>query len=205
MVEKFKLKLEVRKGEDKPNQLRRAGKIPATLYGPGVASENVQIDAREFSRLPAAAYSHVVDLEGPKGGVSALIRHVQRSHTSNEVLNVEFYRVAADRKITVTVPIKFVGVSPAVALGGNIVENFTEAEIECLPSDIPDAIEVDMAQIKELDHGIHFGEIKTPKGVSILNPLEEVVVRVVTKKAATEETPAAGGEGAAATPAASAS
>lgn len=180
-MEKFKLKLETRQGT-KPNQLRAAGKIPGTLYGPGTPSENVQVDAREFSRLPVAAYSHVIELETGKGSVSALIRHVQRSHTSNEVLNIELYRVAADRKITVTVPLKFVGHSPAVALGGMVQENFTEAEIECLPGDIPDSIQVDMEMIKELDHGIHFGEIKLPKGVAILNPAEEVVVRVLPKK-----------------------
>lgn len=189
-MEKFKLKLEARE-ERKPNQLRRAGKIPATLYGPGVESENVQVDARDFSRLPAGAYSHIVELALPKGNVSALIRNVQRSHTNHEVLNVEFYRVAADRKITVTVPIKFIGISPAVALGGQIVENFTEAEIECFPNDIPDAIEVDMAKITELDHGIHFGELQPSKSVKILNPAEEVIVRVVTPKAAAAEETAA--------------
>lgn len=198
-MEKFKLQLETRQGT-KPNQLRRTGKIPATLYGPGTASENVQVDEREFSRLPVAAYSHVIELDTGKGSVSALIRHVQRSHTSNEVLNVEFYRVAADRKITVTVPLKFVGHSPAVTLGGAVQEQFTEAEIECLPGDIPDSIEVDMANITEIDHGIHFGELKLPKGVSILNPAEEVIVRVVAKKTdagAKEEAPAAGAPAAA--------
>lgn len=201
MVEKFKLKLEAR-GAEKPNQLRRAGKIPATIYGPGVPSENVQVDAREFSRLPAGAYSHVVDLQGEKGNIAALIRHVQRSHTSHEVLNVEFYRVAADRKITVTVPIKFVGSSPAVQAGGQIMENFTEAEIECLPGDIPDFIQVDVSRITEMDHGIHFGELDLPKNVQVLNPSEEVVVRVVSPKTTEEAAPAEATPAAAAAPAA---
>jgi large subunit ribosomal protein L25 len=186
MVEKFKLKLEGREGSLKPNQLRRTGKIPATLYGPGTPSENVQIDAREFSRLPVGAYSHVVELDSGKGAVPALIRHVHRSHTSFEVLNVEFYRVAADRKITVTIPIKFVGVSPAMTLGGQIVENFSDCEIECFPGDIPDNLTIDMATITELDQGIHFGELKLPHGITILNPAEEVIVRIVPKKAEAE-------------------
>jgi large subunit ribosomal protein L25 len=194
-MEKFKLKLEAREGQ-KPNQLRRTGKIPATVYGPGVASENMQVDAREFSRLPAAAYSHVVELEAGKGGnIAALIRHVQRSHTSNEVLNVEFYRVNKDRKITVTVPLKFVGTSPAMTLGGQIMENFTDAEVECLPNDIPDAIEVDMTMIKELDQAIHFGQIKLPPDVKILNPTEEVVVRINSPKVSSDTPAAAAGGG----------
>jgi large subunit ribosomal protein L25 len=181
-MEKFKLKLEARETA-KPNQLRRAGKIPATMYGKGQQSENYQIDAREFSRLPAAAYSHIIEFESGKGNVSALIRHVQRNHTSKEVLNVELLRVAADRKLTVQVPLKFVGVAPAAGLGGVVQENFSEAEIECLPGDIPDAIEVDMTMLEQIDEVIHFSQIKAPKGVTILNPAEEVVVRVVAKKA----------------------
>lgn len=185
-MEKFKLKLEARDGS-KPNKLRRSGKIPATIYGPGVPSESAQVDARDFSKLPSAAYSHVLELEGAKGNVSALIRHVQRSHTSLEVLNIEFYRVNADRKITVTVPIKFIGHSPAVTLGGLVQENFTEAEVECLPGNIPDFIEVDMSTLVELDHGIHFADLKLPPNVTILNPAEETIVKIVAPKAVAED------------------
>lgn len=189
-MEKFKLKLEAR-ANSKANALRREGKIPATLYGPGVPSENVQVDAREFSRLPVAAYSHIVELQGANGATSALIRHVQREHTNSKVLNIEFYRVAADRKLTVTVPLKFVGTSPAVQAGGVLQENYTAAEIECLPGDIPDNIPVDISLIKEVDHGVHFGELQVPKGIVILNPHEEVVCRVVSPKAGAEEPKAA--------------
>jgi large subunit ribosomal protein L25 len=182
-MEKFKLQLEARTGEVKPNQLRRDGKIPATLYGPGVPSENVQVDAREFSRLPGAAYSHIVELQTAKGQTAALIRNVHREHTSHRVLNVEFYRVAADRKITVSVPLSFVGASSAVHAGGIFQENYSAAEIECFPGDIPDSLPVDISMIKEIDNGIHFGELTVPTGVIILNPHEEVVCRVVAPKA----------------------
>ena len=194
-MDKFKLKLEAR-NNTKPNQLRREGKIPATVYGPGAPSESTAVNAREFSRLPAAAYSHIIELEAAKGPVSAVVRNVQRDYTNNKVLNIEFYRVASDRKLTVTVPLKFVGVSPAVQLGGQILESFTDCEIECFPQDIPDVIEVDMTKILELDHGIHFGDLNVPASVKILNPPEEVIVRVNAPKAGSE-TPAA-----AATPAA---
>jgi large subunit ribosomal protein L25 len=189
MVEKFKLQLAVRE-EVKPNALRRGGKTPGTLYGPGEDSLSVSVDTREFSKLPTAAYSHLVELQGlPKGAVSAIIRHVQRDHRSHEVLNIEFYRVAKDRKLTVTVPLKFIGVSPATALGGLFQGNFDEAEVECFPDDIPDNIEVDLGKILELDQGIHFSQLQVPKGVAVLNPAEEVVCRIVTPKK--EETPAA--------------
>ncbi|HNB24640.1 MAG TPA: 50S ribosomal protein L25 [Candidatus Melainabacteria bacterium] len=192
-----KIKLAVAAREEKtPRQLRREAKIPATLYGPGQPSENVQIDAKEFSRLPKGAYSHMIELDMGKGKpVNAIIREVQRRGTTHEVLNVELYRVALDRKLTVTVPLKFIGVSTAVTIeGGQLIEVFQDAEIECLPGDIPDFIEADVSLITEIDQGLHFGELKISDKIKILNPEDEVVARVVAKKAA-ESTSAASAEG----------
>lgn len=201
-MEKFKITLEKRETK-KPRALRRDGKIPATLYGPGEASVNVQVCAREFSRLPAAAFSHIVELSGLDKSVNAVIRNVDRKPTTSEVFNIEFYRVASDRKLTVTVPLKFIGTSPAVAAGGQLQEVYLEAEIECFPSDIPDFLEVDLARIEQIEQGIHFSELKISDKIKILNPADEIVVRVVTPRAVVEETPVAAAA-AAETPAAGA-
>lgn len=208
-MEKFKLKLEGREAKT-PNLLRREGKIPATIYGRGIKSTSVQVNAKEFSRLPAAAFSHVIELDGGEAGsTSALVRQVQRRATTHQILNVEFYQVQADRKLTVNVPLKFVGLSPAVKLGGQQVEFHQSVEVECLPKDIPDFIEVNLAQITELDQGIHFADLKVPDNVEILNPADEIVVRVATPRAVVEEAKpaaeAAPEAGAAAAPAAAAS
>jgi large subunit ribosomal protein L25 len=191
-MEKIKLAVKEREAK-KPNQLRREGAIPATLYGPGQPAQSVQIDAREFSRLPNAAHSHMIELTiGGKAGTNAIIRHVQRKATTHAVLNVEFYRVALDRKLTMTVPLKFVGSSPAAVLGNQLVELFQEAEIECLPGDIPDALEVDLGKLLEVDDAIHFSDIKLPSGLDILNPLDEIIVKVITPRTMSEaEEPAA--------------
>ncbi|MBY0359074.1 MAG: 50S ribosomal protein L25 [Candidatus Obscuribacterales bacterium] len=180
-MERFKLKLEARESKT-PNELRRSGKIPATLYGPDSESATVQVIEDEFVRLPGAAYSHVIELESPDGPVNALIRHVQRRATTHKILNVEFYRVAAGRKLTVTVPLKFVGVAPAVQKGGVLVEMFQTADIECVPSAIPDFIEVDVTRIENIDAGLHFSDLKVPAEVKVLNPMEELVARVIAKK-----------------------
>jgi large subunit ribosomal protein L25 len=197
-MEKIKLQLESR-DTIKPNQLRAQGKIPATLYGPGKPSESLQVDEKIFSRLPSAAFSHIIELETASGSVNALIRQVQRRPTTHKPLNIEFYRVSADHKITMTVPLSLVGESPAVQLGGMLVEIYQEAEIECLPKDIPDAIEVDLTKITEIEQGLHFSDLTVPPGVEILNPPEEIVVRVVEPRVIVEEEkPAAeaGAEGA---------
>jgi large subunit ribosomal protein L25 len=192
-MDKIKLAAKEREAK-KPNLLRREGAIPATLYGPGQPPLSVQIDAREFSRLPDAAHSHMIELSIGGKGTNAIIRHVQRRATTHKVLNVEFYRVALDRKLTLTVPLVFVGTSAAVAAGNQLIELFQEAEIECLPGDIPDQLEIDLTKLAQVDDAIHFADLKLPKGVEILNPHDEIIAKVVTPRESSEPaepTPAA--------------
>lgn len=194
-----KIRLSVKSREDKkPNLLRREGQVPATLYGPGQPSQSVQVDAREFSRLPSGAYSHMIELSIDGKASPAVIRNVHRKATDHRVLNVEFYRVSMDRKLTMSVPLKFIGTSAAVTEGGQLIENFQEAEIESLPGDIPDYIEVDLSALQEIDQSIHFSDLKLPKGVELLNPPDEVVARVVTPRSTAAEDEAAAAAAAAA-------
>jgi large subunit ribosomal protein L25 len=188
-----KIKLNVQERETKtPNVLRREAKLPATLYGPGEPSLSLQVDEREFTRLPVAAYSHMIELEIGSKPTNALIRSVQRKASTNKIMNIELYRVQLDRKLTVTVPLKFIGTSDAVVtFGGQLIEAHQETEIECLPNDIPDFIEVDLSTIKEIDGFIHFGELTVPKNVKILSPDDEVVAKVVTPREMPKEEPAA--------------
>lgn len=181
-----KIKLKVSKREDKtPNLLRREGQIPATLYGANVPSENLQLCAREFGRLPGAAYSHMIELEIDGKVVNAIIRQVQKKSTKDHVYNVEFYRVNLDKKLTVTVPLKFVGASAAVHAGGQLVENYQDAELECLPGEIPDFVEIDLSLLEHMDSAIHFGQVKIAPTIKILNPHDEIVIKVVAPKVLT--------------------
>jgi large subunit ribosomal protein L25 len=198
-----KIKLNVRERESKtPNLLRRESKLPATLYGPGEPSQSVQIDEKEFTRLPSGAYSHMIELDFGEGKpANCVIRNVQRKAFTGKIMNVELYRVRLDRKITVTVPLKFIGTSEAVVLGAQLVEAYLEADIECFPNDIPDAIEVDLSRLKEIDDAIHFGDLNVGDKVKILNPMDEAVAKAVTPRTVAEPEPeaaAAAAEGAAA-------
>jgi large subunit ribosomal protein L25 len=203
-----KIKLNVLEREDKtPNQLRREAKLPATLYGPGEPSKSVQIDEREFTRLPSAAYSHVIELDFGSGApTNAVIRNVQRKAWTNKIMNVELYRVNLNRKITVTVPLKFVGVSPAVTLGAQLIETGLSIEIECLPNDIPDVIEVDLSALKEIDDAIHYGDLKVSDKIEVLNPPEETIAKAIAPRVQSAESeeaaPAAPAAAAPAAPAA---
>ena len=182
-MEKFKLAVSKREAK-KPNLLRREGFLPATLYGRATESESIQINAREFSRLPAGAHSHMIELDMEGKKVNAIIRGIQRHSTKDFIYNVELYKVALDRKLTVTVPLKLVGESPAVKLGAVLVENYQEAELECLPGSIPEYVEVDLATLVDMEDSIHFGQIKIASDVKILNPHDEIIVKVVAPKAA---------------------
>ena len=183
-MQKYKLKVSNR--EDKtPNQLRREGQVPATLYGPAVESESIQLDAYEFSRLPAAAYSHLIDLEYGDGKTnSVIIRQVQRVSTTEKVLNVQFYRVKLDKKLTVTVPIKLIGTSKAVSEGAQLFEAALSVDVECFPADIPDYLEGDLSLLKSPDDIMHFSDLKVAEEVRILNPEDGVVCKAVAPKVA---------------------
>jgi len=191
-MEKIKLGIKEREGKT-PNQLRREAQIPATVYGAGEQSKSVQIDEREFSRLPAAAFSHVIELDlGSGKPASVLIRQVQRQPTTSKVLNVEFYKVRLDQELTITVPLKFIGVAEAVTVkGGQLTHAHDEVEIECLPNDIPDFIEVDLSSLKEIEDAIHFADLKISPKIKILNPLDDVVAKATEIREIIEEVPVA--------------
>lgn len=179
--------------EKTPNQLRREGQVPATVYGPEFGSENVQLCAKEFSRLPAAAFSHLVDLNFKDGKQhSVIIKKVQRKSTTDQVLNVEFYKVKLDRKLNVSVPVKLTGTAPAVSQGAQLMEVSLTVDVECLPKDIPDFLEADLDILKQADDIIHFSDlVRDDEKLRILNPLDGVVAKAVAPRVVVEDAPAA--------------
>jgi large subunit ribosomal protein L25 len=190
-MEKIKLKVKEREAGT-PNQLRAQAQIPATLYGQGEPSKNLQVNEKDILHLPAAAFSHIVELDFGSGApTNVLIRHVQRHAASNKLLNVEFYKIKMDHKITVVVPLQFIGTAGGVVKGGQLIESHVEAEIECLPADIPDFIEVDLSKLDEIDDAIHFGDLQVPKGVEILNAPDDIVAKVTEIREIVEEEPVA--------------
>lgn len=190
-----KIKLKVTKREQKtPNQIRREGYIPGTLYGADVPSECVQVCAKEFSRLPAGVSSHVIELDYDGTPTNAVIRNVQRKSTKDFVYNIEFYKVNLERKVAITLPIKHVGVSPAVLAGGKLEENFKTIRIEALPNSVPNWIEVDLGLLDGNKNSVHFADLKLPEGVSCLNPADEIIIKVKAAKVAAVTTPEKSGK-----------
>ena len=181
MAKALKIKAEHRENK-KPNALRSSGFIPATIYGHGFDSKSIQINAKEFLKVPYKAYSHIneLELDGEKHPV--IIRDVQVDPVKDNYLNIQFYRIRSDEKIKVKVPLNYVGHSPAVTAGGVIIVSLNEIEIQCLPIDIPDAIDINLEQILEIGQGVQAKDLKVSEKIQILARPEELLVKVEVAK-----------------------
>lgn len=171
------------KENKKPNALRANGFIPATVYGHGFESKSIQINTKDFSKIPYRAYSHINELE-IEGGEKfpVLIRNVQTDPVLDNFLNIEFYRIKSDEKIKVKVGLNFTGHSVAVVAGGVLIISFNEIDVQCLPKDIPDAIDINLEQITEIGQTIQVKDLKLSQDVQVLAKADEVLAKVEVPK-----------------------
>jgi large subunit ribosomal protein L25 len=169
------------------NALRRAGKLPAVIYGPHIASQAIMLDFREVNHLLAGLTSShliVVDLNGEKH--TTLIKEKQRDPVRGTIQHIDFRAVSMTEKLKANVIIELVGESPAVKeLNGVVVNGQEYLEVECLPGDLPERISIDISSLAKIGDSIHVSDVKAPMNVEILtNPSEMVVL--VTAQAAEE-------------------
>lgn len=189
-------------GKGTARTLRRAGRVPAVIYGRGREPEALTVDTTALTRLLAqiAAATTVVDVavEG-RAPVKALIREIQRSPVRPvDILHLDLYEVHADEKITVEVPLRFVGIPEGVRnFGGVLDQTMHSVEIKVFPADIPAQIDVDVTALN-IGQSIHVGEITVQKA-EIMNDAGQTVCTVVAPR--TEEVAAPAPEEAAAVPA----
>ena len=176
-------------GKGVARKLRAAGRVPAVLYGAGVASTALSVDARDLYHLlhTGAGTNVLVDLEVDGETHLALPRDVQRDHIRGRYVHVDFLAVRADEKITLDVPVHVVGESPGVQLGGVLEHHLWEIQVECLPSDVPDAIEADVSVLEEIGTSLKVADLVAPEGVTILTSPDESVVAVQQPQARVEE------------------
>lgn len=136
----------------KVKSLRRQGFLPAVIYGHGFDSLAIQVPLKEFEKVYTEAgettiiYLKVGDKEYP-----TIIQDVTKNPLSDELLHADFYKVRLDEKIKAKIPLNFIGESPAVKnLGGILVKNISEIEVEGFPQDLPHQVNVDISSLKEL-------------------------------------------------------
>jgi large subunit ribosomal protein L25 len=190
-------------GSSASRRLRRAGKVPGIIYGEGKDALGIELDHKDLmiSLRKEAFHSSVLTLNVDGVKEMALLRDVQAHPYKPQILHVDFQRVAADHKIHLKVPLHFLNAEtcPGVKLHGGLVSHvMTEVDVSCLPGQLPEYIEVDLAN---LDSGasIHLSHLKVPAGVELVllqRGEDPTVVTIIGAKAEVEE--AAAGEGPAA-------
>ncbi|MBP7690066.1 MAG: 50S ribosomal protein L25 [Thermoflexales bacterium] len=169
--------------------LRRSGVVPAVLYGRHTAPVSLQANGRELMRvLMKAGSSRLVTLnvEGEAAPRMALVREVQREPIRGDLWHVDFYGVSMTEKITLSIRVRFDGVSPAAALNEGVLTYGNDSvEIECLPGDLIDSLVVDLTRLVKVGDVVHVSDLKVPETVKILSNPDDLVVRV-TRLAAEE-------------------
>lgn len=162
------------------NEKLSADSIPAVIYGKGVENQMLSIKKVEFEKAFAAAgESNLIDLDFGKGAVKVLVKEIQRNVLKNDFTHVDFYQVNMKEKINTEIPLHFIGESKAVKeLSGSLIKDITEIEVECLPTDLVDHIEVDISVLNTFDDAIHINDLKLPKGMVLVSHTNDVVASV---------------------------
>ena len=169
-------------------QLRRNGLVPANIYGQHQASQPVQVNAYTLERFLAGHNAtHLINLQGVGGDdtqVNTLMRHIARSPRSGKILHVDFMRVSMDELITVRVPVTLKGAAPAVTVEGGVLLHMVDTvEVECLPGDLPEGLELDISSLKDMDDTLFIRDIALPARVKLLSDPDEPVAKAVAPRA----------------------
>ena len=200
MKESFVVNAELRndQGKGASRRLRRTGKVPAILYGGKDKPEQLAVVQHEMNKHleTEAFYSHILTLKFDGKEQQAVLKDIQRHPAEPMFLHFDFQRVFADQAIRMEVPLHFKGgeVCPGVKVGGGIVEHhLMQVEVECLPKNLPEFIEVDLSKM-ELNDSIHLSHLKLPEGVALVelkHGKDPSVAAVHVPRVVEEETPVA--------------
>ena len=209
-MEKINLNARIRKttGNSPARSLRREGRIPAVLYGPKTEPILLSIDSREFEQIvkQSTIGSVLLNLQIENGNTAShasMVKELQIHPVTQRFLHVDFYEVDMQRKIKVMVPVVVSGKAKGVADGGLMQIVRREIEVLCLPTEIPEAFEVDVSDL-DIGDAIHLEDIQPVGNVEISADANDTVLTVLAPKveveaeeAPVEEEEAAEAEGAA--------
>jgi large subunit ribosomal protein L25 len=166
-------------------RLHGQGKLAAVVYGHDTKPTPLVLERLEFQKVfLKSGRTHLVDLvvDGSRTE-KVLVREIQTHPRRLGPIHVDFYQVNLEEKITVEVPVHLVGESAAVKRGdADVLQPIHAVRVECLPSDIPEAFEVDLTPLEEIESEFRVSDLKLPKGVTLLVDPEELVVKIVHKR-----------------------
>ena len=177
--------------------LRREGKLPAVIYGRHTDPININLDFHSASlSLGKLTASSLVTIKLDGAEHIALVRETQRDYIKNRLLHVDFLAVSLTEKLRTAVSMHFIGVSPAVKdYNAVLVHNLETIDVECLPGDLPERIDVDISVLQRPGEGIRLKDLQVSDKIRLLGD-PETMVAVATFAKVEEEAPVAGAEGA---------
>lgn len=171
-------------GKGKARALRRAGNIPAIFYGPETESIAIGVSKVSFGKILKDQSSentlYQLTIKGDTQEIvkTVMLKELQRTPLDREILHADFYEVSLTKEIDITVGLKVVGKAPGVENGGFLQEISRELEIRCLPTHIPDFIEVDVSTLG-IGDSFHVQDLKLPEGIRILSDAQLTLITVV--------------------------
>jgi large subunit ribosomal protein L25 len=189
-------------GKGASRRLRRAGKVPAIVYGAGREPRAVTFDAEPLMHKMESEsfFSSVLNVKIGKNNRQCILKDVQMHPSKRRVLHLDLQRIVEDEAIRMSVPIHFLNEESAVGVkmgGGSVAHMMSEVEITCLPANLPEYLELDVGEL-ELDQTLYLSDIKLPDGVEIPELTAEndrgVVSIHIIKAAPVEEEEAIEGE-----------
>lgn len=161
--------------------LRRAGELPAVLYGHNIETVSISLEAHSAGlAIPKLTSSSIVNIELDGKLIPALVREKQKNYIRNELIHVDFQAVSLTEKINAAVTIQFHGVSPAVKhYNAIVVHNMNSLDVEALPNDLPERVEVDLSTLVNVGDTIHVRDLALPEAVTVWND-PDMIVAVAT-------------------------
>ena len=183
-------------------RLRRQGMLPAVVYGQRAAT-SVEMDTHEFERVYArSGKTQLIDLIVGSGRPNkVLVKEVQVSPRYNTLLHVDFHEVSLRERLQVDVPVSVTGEAEPVRAGeADVLQVLHAIRVECVPTRIPEFIEVDISGLAEVDAAVRLSDLQLPEGVSVVGDPDDVIVKLAARRVAAEVEEAPAAEEAAAEP-----
>lgn len=175
----------------KVKKIRVTGQIPATVYGKNVKSVSIAVPVDKFAKTyDEVGETGLIDLSVDGSIRPVLIHNVQKDPVTWSILHIEFHQVDLKEKVHANVPLVTIGESPAVTQKkGVVLRILDEIEVEALPTDLPEKIDVDVSRLSDVNAEVKVGDLRIPKGVTVLSDSALTVVKIgslVTREAEAE-------------------
>ena len=176
------------RGKGYARKLRAAGRVPGIVYGHGREPQSLSVVARDLDKLLSsiAVSSTVVELGLGGASTKTLIREIQRHPFKKMIMHIDFQELVAGEKVTVDLPLVFVGIPDGVRLSGALLEQILhKIEVRVDPANIPNHVDVDVSHLA-MGHSLHVRDLKLPDGVDVLSDEDATICAVVAPRAVVE-------------------